>query len=94
MGCFMDVKGTEFPESELQRSRGRGRGEENHLGGSCVAAPGAGDSWEGVWLSPSLAGDPDIAGGYELCSWRASLLGALDSAACLRLCVLGRVCGE
>lgn len=48
-----------------------------------------------VFFFPScLAGDPDIAGACELCSWSVSLLRALDRAVCLWLCLLVRVCGE
>ena len=51
-------------------------------------------SWEWAWLSPSLAGDPAVARGDQLRPRWASLLGTLDLAACLGLCLVGRVCGE
>ena len=91
-GCI--ASWIELPESK-QRSQDRAR-EGSHaqeLGAGCLSLEREG-SWEGAWLSPSLAGDPAVARGYQLCSWWVSLLGTLDSAACLGLCLVGRVCGE
>ena len=84
----------ELPESK-QRSQGGARegsqAQELGAGGLCLEHVG---SWEGAWLSLSDAGDPAVARGYQLCPWRPSLLGTLDSTAGLGLCLVGRLCGE
>lgn len=71
-----------------------GKGEESQPGTSWGASPGACGLVGRELAFHHLAGDPDTAGGCELCSWRVALLRALDRAACLRLRLLGRVCGE
>ena len=85
MHCFTDRTSRIQAEKSRQGKRG-----EPYPG----LSPERVGSWEGAWLSPSLAGDPAVARGDQLRPRWASLLGTLDLAACLGLCLVGRVCGE
>lgn len=64
--------GQVLPESELQGGQSRGKVPELELCSYPWDVKGA------DFFSSYLAGDPDIAGAYELCSWSVSLLRALD----------------